>query len=967
MRLLIPIALLLGTACTPSDTASLVISEVMANNGGSHLDDMDRRSDWIELSNLGTKDASVKGFGLSDDESEPYKWVLPYAVIGPGDQLLVYASNRNRSNPAHALHTNFKLKASGEEILLTAPGGQLVDQINVPPSTKDISWGRDPSRPEEFVFFHQPTPGAQNAASGWPHPLDQAQGEHPLQISEFLVSDGRATIDEDGDTTDWIEVVNRADEPLDLVGFALSDDALEPYKWRFPEVTLAPKDHLVIYASGKDKRPTNGTRLHTGFRLDGKDDVIVLTDPYGQAIDGISTAQARPGISIGRPGDDPGLWLHFPTPTPGMPNTTRGFDGELSHTEVHPTGLQINEVVAQHTRSSVGDRPDWIELKNGSDKTIELGGIGLSDDPTEPFAWTLPSGTLEPGELMVLDLVGDGCGSEPCPEGQVPMGIDPGGERLTLTHPSGRVLDVFHTGRLKPRVSSGRRTETGAQRLFFLQQTRGEENTARAFSGYATPPIFLTQGGPSPDTVVVKFATPAPGTVIRYSRDGGTPHRGSSIATEPITLSRSKTIRARAFRADRLPSPTVTRTFLTGKSHELVTLALTVKRRHMFELKEGLYMSGEAASSEYPHKGANFWSEKELPGHLELYEPDGKLGLDMKVGLKIFGAFSRGMAKKSLQLVARNVYGPDRIRYPLFADKGLTDVHRIVLRQSGQDAFKSHFRDVLMSSLVSETGIDYQAHRQAVLYINGKYWGLYNIREKIHTDFLADNHGVNPDRIDLLVANGRAQRGSSRDYDKLMDVARSRGFTEDETYQWACTQMDVKNFADYQFFQMFFGNTDNGNIRFWRERGPEGRWRWILYDLDTGFSFVDLDGVSHVTHPNGTGAKRRFSTVLLRRLLENPDFKDLFLKRASHHLRNTFESSRVKQRIDALATAVDDEIDDENRRWIVRDGKWKSEVAKMHRFAEKRPNKIREQLIAHFELSDEAIERYSLGISETLP
>ena len=179
--------------------------------------------------------------------------------------------------------------------------------------------------------------------------------------------------------------------------------------------------------------------------------------------------------------------------------------------------------------------------------------------------------------------------------------------------------------------------------------------------------------------------------------------------------------------------------------------------------------------------------------------------------------------------------------------------------------------------------------------------------------------------------------------------------------------MDLQNFADYQFFQMFFGNTDNGNIRFWRTRGPEGRWRWILYDLDTGFSNVTHRSVAHVTNPQGTGAKRRFSTVLLRTLLDNPDFRELFLTRASLHLGKTLAPTRVRQRVDALAAAAEPEIAAESKRWGVRNGKWAQEIALMRRFAAERPNEIRRQIVAHFQLSEADQAHYGLEMVEALP
>ena len=130
---------------------------------------------------------------------------------------------------------------------------------------------------------------------------------------------------------------------------------------------------------------------------------------------------------------------------------------------------------------------------------------------------------------------------------------------------------------------------------------------------------------------------------------------------------------------------------------------------------------------------------------------------------------------------------------------------------------------------------------------------------------------------------------------------------------------------------------------------------------------MDHPSLAHITHPQGTGAKRRFSTILLRALLDNPDFKDLFLRRAAHHLRHTFEPSRVGHRVNALAAAIAPEIRAENARWLVRGGRFEEEVALMHRFAQDRPERVRQQLIQYFELSPEQAADYDLAGPETLP
>ena len=220
-----------------------------------------------------------------------------------------------------------------------------------------------------------------------------------------------------------------------------------------------------------------------------------------------------------------------------------------------------------------------------------------------------------------------------------------------------------------------------------------------------------------------------------------------------------------------------------------------------------------------------------------------------------------------------------------------------------------------MTQLISDSGVDYQAYRTVVVYINGAYWGLYNIREKINEDFIADNHGIDPDDVNLLRANGAPDHGSNTTYHRMVKTMRQRDMSTDESWEWANHEMDIQNFIDYQFFQIFFANNDNGNIRFWRESGPDGRWRWILYDTDWGFHDPTHKTLPFVANPEGTGASKAFSTAIWTALKRNPKFKTLFLKRAGYHLAHTVSAGRINDTIAHLETTIGPEIKRDSTRW----------------------------------------------------
>ncbi|MGI6113614.1 MAG: CotH kinase family protein, partial [Mahellales bacterium] len=358
------------------------------------------------------------------------------------------------------------------------------------------------------------------------------------------------------------------------------------------------------------------------------------------------------------------------------------------------------------------------------------------------------------------------------------------------------------------------------------------------------------------------------------------------------------------------------------------------------------------------HVGANFWKDMEKKMHIEFFDEEGKPGLEMDAGLKVFGAYGRAMEKKSLAVHARNIYGSDSIKYPFFHDKDILEFKSIVLRTSGQDATMSKIRDGFMTTLARRMGLDAQAHRPAVLYINGEYWGLYNIREKISEHFIAGNHGVPIEHIDLLEANGRVKFGQREDYDELIKFVKNNDMRLAKNYEYVKTQVDIQNFIDYEIAIMYFGNTDSGNIRFWRDRRPEGRWRWIVYDQDWAFFNVNHNTVWYLTNPEGHGIGLNFSNALMYNLLKNQEFKDEFVARFAYHLKNTFKTEDVIALIDQFAARIDSEVPADCERWGGTYEGWKKYVQRLRDFAIKRPAILKGYIQQELGLSNQEMKAF---------
>ncbi len=961
---LVALLLLLGFSLGGSFLSgrSLVINEVMSSNRSTIEDEDGDYPDWFEIYNPGDHPVSLDGYWVTNDSDQPYLWKFPAVTIEPGNYQVVFASGKDRSDQESGfIHTNFTLSATGSTLLLISPDGSVLDRISTPEMLSNVSYGRTTDNIRQWAFYLDATPGQANEAvphdqvTEMPHAEEQS-----ILINEFMTSNQTSLPDDDGDLSDWIELYNPGNEPVDLTGYWLSDKSENAFRWRFPAVTIEPKDFLVVFASGKNRSDPERNYLHTNFKLNDSNDTLVLSLPDGVILDIKEIRNMEQDVSYGRDIDEPEKWLYYPRPTPGEPNYTQGFE-KFSGSPV--PNLLISEVMAVNTATITdedGEYSDWIEIYNPEAYAVNLDGYGLSDRTENPYRWEFPAVTIEPGESFMLFASGKDRRDPESPFLHTNFKIKATGETLVLYHPSGTLIDSMPTGMLTPDLSAGRLTNGDAQRYFFQAPAPGSINESTAFSGYARQPAVSHQGGFYDGPFNLEFTAPSSDAVIRYTLDGSEPDADSNLYSEPLPVDQTIVVRARTFEEGKLPSRVVNRSYFMDTEHNLTVISVLTDPAGLWHPVHGIYVMGNNASSVFPYYGANFWKDMEKPIHFELYEPDGTLGLGFDAGIKIGGQFSRAMDQKIFNVFARNIYGHNEIRYPLFPGKELTHFKALTLRSSGQDAVFSKIRDIMMTSLLEDTGLDYQDHRQAVLYLNGEYWGIYNIRERANRYFVAHNHGLDPDRIDLLQANWMVRAGSNEHYLALLDFVRNNDLALEENYEYVRTQMDVTNYIDALIAQIFYAQTDQGNIRYWREQSPDGKWRWLVYDLDWCFwpGHINHNTLASMTNPAGTGIGQNISTLLTVNLLENKYFREEFIVRFAYHLKHTFEPDRVIGRIDELAANIEPEMPRHFERWGGSVDSWHREIENLREFARQRPAIVIEHIRQKFQLSDEEMKVY---------
>jgi hypothetical protein len=678
-----------------------------------------------------------------------------------------------------------------------------------------------------------------------------------ILINEFCSSNSRTIADEDGEFSDWIELYNSGDYVVDLEGYGISDSPDVPFRWVVPRVQMAPEQFLVVWASGKNRRNSQSA-LHTNFRLKASGGSIVLTHSDGRRVDEVGPVELGRDLSFGRIPDAGSQWVIFSSPSPGASNPESNGKVALPVTFSQPPGYH--------------EQPFWLEIKAPAGAAVHY-----TLDGTEPS----PSSPRYHGPLFIE--------------------ANPGG----------------------PNIWSQIRTT-------------------------------ISDGDDPAD-----WWEPPAGDVYK-----------------------STVVRARAFQEGFAPGRSSYATYFVGpKAKERYTLpviSLITDPANLFDPETGIYVAGHGYDGQN-WETANYAQggrEWERPVHLEFFETDGALVIGQEAGMRIHGGFTRRRFVKSLRLYARREYGPPVFSHKMFADREVSEFKTFLLRNSGNDVTQTLMRDGLMQTVVKDLRFDTQAYRPAIVFVNGEYWGLHNLRERLDKHYLETHYGILEGGIDLLEKREQVIEGDSVHWADLNRFLQNHNLASPEHYAHFETLIDVDNFIDYKISQIYFRNTDwpDSNIKYWRRRaesyiegarhGHDGRWRWFMFDTDGGFGFrggpeaYKYDMLPYVTAIDGPWAlpnnhNRPFSTVHLSSLLANETFRQKFVTRFADLLNTTFAPERVLPAIDSLAATIEPEIQEHINRWRrpgTHTNTWKNHVGVLRDFAAQRPSYQRQHLIGFFGL-----------------
>jgi len=653
----------------------------------------------------------------------------------------------------------------------------------------------------------------------------------------------------------------------------------------------------------------------------------------------------------------------------------------VSGIESDPPGyLEITEIQTENKTTlcdMYGDYPAWFELRNGSDETLDLSRYSVSDNRDNPGKWSLPAENLEPGGVVLVFASG-----RIPPEGskELHASFKLSKEEKALYVYSGRILvDSASFGALANDRSWVR--GSGSSLLPCLVPTPGTANSSTpAVLQFSLPAGFYRSSG-YPSGLEISLSSGLP---IRYTTDGSDPtlesplYDGSPVhvpVPDPATggLPSALVLKAALEYGGSVSAPLCHTYILDGES-DIGVFSISTAPGNLWSEADGIFWENGSDS--------NLYEDLEHRVHLEYFDEEGNLALDMDAGLTSYGAYSRTFPQKSMALYARSAYGEGSFKYDFFGKRNcrgapVDSFESLVLRNSGNDWDSTMIRDSFMTSLLDGDDVpdglcvDHQACRPVAVYLNGSYWGFYFLREKIGRSYLSGNHPeTGRAGYDLIANYYETMEGDTVEYESLLSYLGEHSLADQASYDAVAARVDIGEFIDYQIFNIYVDNEDwpGNNIKYWRPRIAGGSWRWIAFDTDFGFGLQDawngraagsFNTLQFALLPDGTEwPNYAASTFMLRSLMANPGFSKRFYTRFDELLSGRFSSARALGRLDAMEKAVEKEITSRHLlRWKdsiwwadkgiseesaqSRTAQWRANIEWMRDFARARPERLR--------------------------
>jgi hypothetical protein len=581
----------------------------------------------------------------------------------------------------------------------------------------------------------------------------------------------------------------------------------------------------------------------------------------------------------------------------------------------------INEIsvcnVSEHLDPDY-DYSGWVELYNTSDSDIEIRDLYFSDDDKEVQKYRLVSNrTLPAHGFQIVWLNGELLNSETNCDPDID--VNDGGY-LSVANASGVILDVMEYAPQYTHVSYGHRVDgdVNSELVYFVESSFKASNNGVATADAPTAlPIFSKETGFYSGSINVEISCATPSAEIYYTLDGSPPDKTKTLYTESIVVNENKVIRARAYKTGFLKGQIASATYLINEREpNLPIFFLVVAPEDLYDDMKGIYTVGINGTTIASNTG-NYNQRWNRLGHLTFMDEEKDVQLKQGFGVAISGNASRVLPQKSLKIKAKTKYGESGLKYPFFADRSGMRYKRLTLRNGGQDWKPSPLiHDMVMQRTMDVTGIPCQAGTPVVVYLNGVYWGIYNLREAHNDEMIESRFGWNSDDIDRLkwVWNVKVDKGNRLFWDEMANYVESNDLSTEQAYAKINEYIDLDNMLTYMAMQYYIFNKDWGdnNQEMFRRRREGYRWRWSVNDLDNGLQTSYFQNLLQ-NHINRNTDK--LSVKLLPLLLANDKIKNKYIHKMCLMAGAVFNKNRFSNIIHEARLKLENEFAYHTTKW----------------------------------------------------
>ncbi|RZJ71783.1 CotH kinase family protein [Flavobacterium sp.] len=608
--------------------------------------------------------------------------------------------------------------------------------------------------------------------------------------------------------------------------------------------------------------------------------------------------------------------------------------------------LVINEYSAANRNFNDGfnRNEDWVELYNSSPTSyFNLAGYYLSNNVNNPTKWQIQDGIIPPNSRVLIFCSNRGISSGTVLHASFDLTqTDP--DEIVLSDPSGTILESIVMTATQTNHSYGRTTDGAATWSVFSIPTPGQSNT-NGFANYSTKPTISVPAGKYASSISVTLATTGQNEQIRYTLNGATPTATSALYAGPITISQSSVLRARTFSTSPaiLPGFIETNTYLINETSTLPTVSVSGDA-NLLTLLNG--------------------TQIEPTGYFEYFESDGTFVDETMGDFDKHGNDSWAYNQRGIDFIARDDHGyKRRLEHQFFNTSDRTNYRRLILKAAGSDNFPfqsggAHMRDVFVQKISETAGLDLDERRSSFvsLFVNGQYWGVYDLREKVddnqYTDYYYGQDYIFRDSdqyIQYIKTWGATNpefgnQPAIAAWDNLMTFVQSNDMAVEANYDYVDSQLNINSLIDYFVLNSYMVNKDwlNWNTSWWRGLNPSGgalKWRYSLWDCDGVLGhYINYTGIPDITadadpcNAEALDVGVGHAQTIEKLITESPIVRQRYITRYADLLNTHLSCEQVTQVFDSIVSVLTPEMPKQIQRWGGNMATWQANVQEARTF-----------------------------------